>query len=62
MVPLLTRPAICELVLRDEQSGCTYTFDPRVKSAHDRLPDDLRKVSRKLLVLLIRKRLRERGE
>ena len=54
-------PAIAELVLRDEQSGDTYTFDPRVRRAHDRLPDDLKAVSRKLLVLLIRKRLRERG-
>lgn len=53
-------PAIGDLVLRDEQSGVTYTFDPRVRRAHDRLPDDLKAVSRKLLVLLIRKRLRER--
>jgi hypothetical protein len=51
---------IGDLVLRDEQTGVTYTFDPRVRRAHDRLPDDLRAVSRKLLVLLIRKRLRER--
>ena len=54
-------PAIAELVLRDEQSGDTYTFDSRVRRAHDRLPEDLRAVSRKLLVLLIRKRLRERS-
>jgi hypothetical protein len=51
-----------QLVLRDEQTGFTYTFPRPVRNAHDRLPDDLQAVSRKLLVLLVRKRLRERGE
>lgn len=51
-----------ELVLRDEQTGFTYAFPADTRRAHDRLPEDLKAVSRKLLVLLARKRLRERGE
>lgn len=50
-----------ELVLRDEQTGISYAFPSDTRRAHDRLPDDLKAVSRKLLVLLARKRLRERG-
>lgn len=55
-------PAPADLVLRDEQTGISYAFPARTREAHDRLPEDLRAVSRKLLVLLARKRMRERGE
>ena len=56
----MSQLTVPQLVLRDEQTGLTYHFGPRVRRAHDQLPGDLKAVSRKLLVLLIRKRLRER--